>query len=594
MLQTCDRRSCLGCPTLTLQALCYAAQQCALTRCIGTVVNQKNFLCDVGLAMQSMADQSVSMTLGAWLTLTETYADVLGLALDPRRRAAGLSLEWVDDAFFGYVCSAKDMYGQLTSVLTAAVGASIVGVQQGSTQQGGASDKIDNRYIATVSMILNGASAFLYQLALFPLYPLIATQKIFVCTANSMVATVGVSGFTVTLGRADLQNASGTSAGKCMTAYFDASTQDPASPGSQNAIASQANQVLSTTSQTAVYTLSTSSIKFTNVDPKATGATLSAAGKTTAANAAKDAAAKKAKADAAKAASAKTKKTVITRISGKLAGMQRVVPMHYLDATITWAKGAVSGLQDLAQALDTEHCSVPDYYIHQYTTCSCGDDPVTIPNSMAGTTAGSQYWCTGTLRMLDPFGAVSYIYNPYTFAQLRAALSGGRMDAYLRCISRLSQDGDTSVDCSAIEPSDTTIDPQVCPLSQLCSLSHIYLFKTKIAGGHPYRRLPALQGQLPAAPVGRGCLPNSRRRAPSNSHPGHLASRCPPLRAREHGRVSSKDGGERRGPPRVHAVPHQDEPRRVLAVRAHPRGVHCCLRLGQRRRVHHLLGALEA
>ncbi len=33
----CDRRSCLGCATLKLQALCYAAQQCAVVSCVGTV-----------------------------------------------------------------------------------------------------------------------------------------------------------------------------------------------------------------------------------------------------------------------------------------------------------------------------------------------------------------------------------------------------------------------------------------------------------------------------------------------------------------------------------------------------------------------------
>lgn len=36
----CDRISCLGCGTIKLQALCYAAQQCSVLQCIGTVVNQ--------------------------------------------------------------------------------------------------------------------------------------------------------------------------------------------------------------------------------------------------------------------------------------------------------------------------------------------------------------------------------------------------------------------------------------------------------------------------------------------------------------------------------------------------------------------------
>lgn len=41
---SCDRTSCLGCGTLKLQALCYAAQQCSVVQCVGTVVNQVGFL----------------------------------------------------------------------------------------------------------------------------------------------------------------------------------------------------------------------------------------------------------------------------------------------------------------------------------------------------------------------------------------------------------------------------------------------------------------------------------------------------------------------------------------------------------------------
>jgi hypothetical protein len=64
VLHSCDRNSCLGCPDTRLQGLCYAARQCAVTRCIGTVVNQKFFLCDAGLAVQSMTDQVINHAIG--------------------------------------------------------------------------------------------------------------------------------------------------------------------------------------------------------------------------------------------------------------------------------------------------------------------------------------------------------------------------------------------------------------------------------------------------------------------------------------------------------------------------------------------------
>jgi hypothetical protein len=72
--------------------------------------------------------KAVASTLGAWLVFSETYTEVLKLSFSGGRSAAtdGIEVKWVDDAFFGYVCSAKDMYGQLTGVLTATVGAALI------------------------------------------------------------------------------------------------------------------------------------------------------------------------------------------------------------------------------------------------------------------------------------------------------------------------------------------------------------------------------------------------------------------------------------------------------------------------------------
>jgi hypothetical protein len=45
------------------------------------------------------------MTLGAWLIFTETYTTILDAALVGGKNR--LDIEWIDDAFFGYVCTAK-------------------------------------------------------------------------------------------------------------------------------------------------------------------------------------------------------------------------------------------------------------------------------------------------------------------------------------------------------------------------------------------------------------------------------------------------------------------------------------------------------
>lgn len=146
---------------------------------------------------------------------------------------------------------------------------------------------------------------------------------------------------------------------------------------------------------------------------------------------------------------------VVKSAMGRLSSFQKTIPMHYLDSMITWMMGVVSGLQYMAQVLDTENCKVPDYYIHRTTTCACGDDPVQIPIVRR---RESQYWCTGTLKMLDGFGKPTYVYNPWSFEELRLMLEGS-MDEYLECISKMVQDQFT-VDCTPLKPTDSIIDPQ--------------------------------------------------------------------------------------------------------------------------------------
>ncbi len=168
---SCNRMSCLGCKSTRLQALCYASQQCAVVKCVGTVVNQNRPLCNIGLVMASYAETSLLMMMGAWIIFTETYGKILDAALIGPQNT--LQLEWVDDAFFGYVCSAKDTFGQMTSVITSSIGAGIVTGYNNKRRMaaviddGGSSFAQDDGFTASVTILLNGVNAFLYQLASF-------------------------------------------------------------------------------------------------------------------------------------------------------------------------------------------------------------------------------------------------------------------------------------------------------------------------------------------------------------------------------------------------------------------------------------------
>lgn len=425
IMHTCDMSSCLGCRTLLLQNLCNAAHACAIVKCIGTVVNQNRPLCNLGLAMQSVAQTSFSYVIASWLVLTDSYTQILRLSLQ-QSDTVSVKLEWIDDAFFGYICASKDLGGQISAIATSAIGAALIDrdLKNANDMSGNAGAKIiATSYSAETAMILNGANSFMYQISLLPLYTLIATQKMMVCTYDSVFAMIAPSGFEVTLGRDDFQNASGAAAGVCLTAFFSRQMENPVSSGTAGSLGSGTADIVSRSGGTSAFR--------------------------------------------------KVNSAEYTSQYANLLTYQQMGPaMHLMDAMITWAIGVVSGLQDMVQQLDSAHCKVVDYYIHNVTTCACGDDAVRIPQERREDREYA-HWCRGTLKMIDPFGNVIYVYNPYTYSELYDKVAG--MDRYLECISKKSQDGTYGdVPCDSIEPRDNIFTSQrVSPISifQRCKVS---------------------------------------------------------------------------------------------------------------------------
>lgn len=217
--QNCDRRTCLGCVSKRLQALCYAMRSCTIVRCVGTVVNQNKPMCNIGLTMQSLVNYALSLVLGGWNTFTETYNVVLNLSL--KKSEQGFTMDWVDDSFFGVICSAKDIGGQASSLITSIVGAGISLANARVDVNAQRITIIENKLVARGIITLNGVNSFLYQLSLLPLYAMMAIQKTVVCTGKSLTMVVSMSGLEVSIGRADLQLASDAATGVCLGATGD-------------------------------------------------------------------------------------------------------------------------------------------------------------------------------------------------------------------------------------------------------------------------------------------------------------------------------------------------------------------------------------
>jgi hypothetical protein len=218
-VQSCSLNSCIGCTRLTVQRLCFAAQQCQVARCIGSQVNQLRPLCAVGGVTEATYFAMLSAIQGIWSIIASTLVTIL-------QSSGGLkppaSIEWPDQVFYGLICSMKDIVASQISIITSTVNGIIqASVPIASTALG---DPVDNKFLAMFGLTMTAVTNFLFQLCLGPLYAAIAMQKVVVCQANSLIGVIAGDNH-ISIGDPEIQTASGAAAGICMTQVFSENAQ---------------------------------------------------------------------------------------------------------------------------------------------------------------------------------------------------------------------------------------------------------------------------------------------------------------------------------------------------------------------------------
>ena len=220
---------------------------------------------------------------------------------------------------------------------------------------------MDDSFTASVTVILNGVNAFLYQIMLAPLYFQVALQKTVVCTSNDVFAIFDATGTKIRLGRPDLQAASDVSSGVCMSAFFASKLDafmETRSQGDVTDAATQATRSMSSAAGNSVLTgvgketenLAGRSSRIlqlmTGNKPFSTQAASSAI-RNAMANAAGSRAGQKAKSLTDRLKNNK----LVSRIGSLLGKLQIAMPVHTIDSFITYFIGVISGMQDMAQVL---------------------------------------------------------------------------------------------------------------------------------------------------------------------------------------------------------------------------------------------------
>lgn len=391
VLLSCDAFSCTGCPAGRVQALCLSAQQCRIERCVGSPVDLRSPLCNTGITMQKVMEAYISAALGSWIVFVETYGSALQLAL-ATDQARQIRIESLDDAFFGQVCTAKDLAASGTAVITSFVNRVVMGAGEPLTSDANrrmqaSGDLAVGKFGMQSTMISHGVNGMLYQLTLLPLFLLVGVQKVYVCGGRQVMAAISAvsPGFEVTLGRADLQRASDRVTGSCVASYATRCVDSMGESGSEDCVTGASSGVLSSMQSFAVGIMGW-------IGPS---------------------------------------------------GVPLDSLLHTMDASISFMEGFVTSLQALVQVVDTENCKAPDFFAHKVVQCACGDDAVRIPpEKRSQGLADFAHWCSGTLQIPTVAGDFVYVFNPLSYEQIVAALGSGRepgapgrLDDYLQCIS---------------------------------------------------------------------------------------------------------------------------------------------------------------
>jgi hypothetical protein len=370
-VRPCNVKSCSGCPDGEVQRLCDAVQRCTVINCIGTPVNMRRVLCQLGEKIADESRANLALMHGGWSIFVDMFMVTMDLSL--QKGLTGVTIEWPDDRFFGYICTVKDQGAHYISIFTSAInGVMQVGHSAVTYLQGGA-HTIDSNFHAMTTMPMTALTSFLHQVWLSPVYALIVSQKVMMCRVQGVMAIFDASGFRVTIGNAEMQAASSNLVGRCLTQSAEAQMANPSDSSNTGSVATIV-----------------------------TGVAKSAA------------------------------LALLPELT--FGGNSLETIMHGIDGQLSYMMGMLMGLSDLLASMDMAHCKMPDYYLNETVYCACGDTPFAIPESrrQEGLT-GAGFWCTGVLSLLDASNRPFVVYNPYTYGQLQNMAAG--TDTYLSCVS---------------------------------------------------------------------------------------------------------------------------------------------------------------
>jgi hypothetical protein len=199
----CTHTTCSGCATARLRLLCHAAQDCAISKCIGSVIQTRNVLCGIGNVMQ----QTSSHAILTWRAMFMSIAEI-GLLI--MRGLSGeiiktISLNFPTDQFYTLICSCKDMYASVVGL-----GTSIFQMFTASLSSGGGGlDLTGNQDVGALvgesTLKATSMAGLLFNaISGSTLLPTLALHRWLICMANSTFSHIETDQGTISINFGDV------------------------------------------------------------------------------------------------------------------------------------------------------------------------------------------------------------------------------------------------------------------------------------------------------------------------------------------------------------------------------------------------------
>ena len=367
----CTYLSCAGCSTSRLRLLCNQAQDCVLSKCVGTIIPTRNILCSVGSVVESSAKHAIVTWRAMHMGLSEVcllaMRDILQASILGAGSSSGTVLQFPTEGFYTMLCTCKDSFAAMIG-LGLSVGHMLApdftSLNGASLDLSGAGDV---GALAGEGVLKSASLAGLVYSVITSstLLPTMALHRWLLCIANaSSAAAGGVGSLQVEFGDATLDD-SWSACGNLDGLGGLLLSNDLAGSGGD---------------------MVTEFVKFTTSLASGLGETV-------------------------------------------LYGMQLS-----FTAAIDYFIGVVWSVQDVLSAYNLRACKLPNYAMRYVLRCACGDLPFRIPHPQRGHGwQDGAFWCVGTLSMVLSDGSTAIVYNPYTLDQLSAGVAG--VTTYIECIS---------------------------------------------------------------------------------------------------------------------------------------------------------------